>query len=60
MADLVLTCGYTALFLYLIGRMSFFRVEGFGRKAISLLFLLKVAAGTGLWWIYTFHYSDRA
>lgn len=60
MADLVLTCGYAALFLYLIGRMSFFRVEGFGRKAISLLFLLKVAAGTGLWWIYTFHYSDRA
>ncbi len=60
MADLLLTCGYVALFLYLIIRWPFFRVEGLGPKAIGVLFLLKVAAGTGLWWIYTFHYADRA
>ncbi len=59
MAGLVLTCGYIALFLYLIGRLPFFRAPGLGRKAIGAVFLLKVAAGTGVWWVYTYHYPDR-
>lgn len=60
MAGLVLTCGYIALFLYLIGRLPFFSTPGLGRKAIGAIFLLKVAAGTAVWWIYSFHYPDRA
>lgn len=60
MADALLTCGYILLFLYLIGRLPFFRVPGLGRRSIGVLFLLKVLAGTALWWVYTFHYDDRA
>ncbi len=60
MAGILLTCGYIALFLYLIGRCSFFRVEELNRKTLGALFLLKVLAGTALWGIYTFHYNDRA
>lgn len=60
MAGILLTCGYIALFLFLIGRWRFFAVPGLGRRAIGGLFLLKVAAGTSLWWIYTYHYPDRS
>jgi len=60
MPGLVLTCGYIALFLYLIGRLRFFSAPGLRRRTIGWLFLLKVAAGTALWWIYTHHYPDRS
>lgn len=60
MPGLLLTCGYLSLFLYLIGRLRFFGVPGLRRRTIGSLFLLKVAAGTMLWWVYTFHYTDRS
>ncbi len=60
MFGIALTCGYTALFLFLIARLRFFHIQGLNRYTIGGLFLLKVAAGTLLWWIYTYHYSDRA
>ena len=60
MAGILLTCGYVALFLYLIGRWRFFDAPGLSRRSIGALFLLKVAAGTVLWWIYTHYYTDRS
>lgn len=60
MADVLLTCGYILLFLYLIWRLPFFGALGLGKRGISLLFLLKVAAGTALWWVYTYYYPDRS
>lgn len=60
MAGLLLTCGYIVLFLLLIGRLRFFAVPELGRRTIQVLFLLKVAAGTALWWVYTYHYTDRS
>lgn len=59
MADLLPTCGYFLLLLYLIQRSGFYRAPGLGKRTIGALFLLKVAAGTVLWGVYTFHYTDR-
>lgn len=60
MAELLLTCGYIALFLFLIRRSRFFAVPGLGKPTIAALFLLKVTTGTALWAVYTYHYTDRA
>ncbi|HMN05780.1 MAG TPA: hypothetical protein PKD45_08635 [Flavobacteriales bacterium] len=60
MADALLACGYILLFLYLIGKLRFFDAPGLDRRTIGALFLLKVVAGTALWWVYTYHYDDRA
>lgn len=60
MAGILLTCGYVAVFLFLILRWRFFEAPALGKRTIGALFLLKVAAGTVLWWIYTYHYPDRA
>ncbi|MCC6840872.1 MAG: hypothetical protein IT230_11990 [Flavobacteriales bacterium] len=60
MAGTLLACGYAALFLLLIRKLRFFQVPGLGNRAIGGLFLLKVAAGTALWAVYTYHYTDRS
>ena len=60
MAGLLLTGGYAALFLYVIARWRFFGVPGLRRRWIGGLFLLKVAMGTALWAVYSFHYTDRS
>lgn len=60
MAGILLTCGYVALFLFLIRRCRFFEAPGLRQRTIGAIFLLKVAAGTALWWIYTYHYPDRS
>ncbi|HEX2616007.1 MAG TPA: hypothetical protein VHL57_00620 [Flavobacteriales bacterium] len=60
MPGALLAAGYTALFLFLIRRWGFFAARGLSRRSIGLLFLLKIAAGTVLWYIYTYHYPDRA
>lgn len=51
---------YVLLFLVLIRRLRFFRLEGLGRWTPSLFFLLKVAAGFGVWAVYSFYYKDAA
>ncbi len=60
MAGILLTCGYVAIFLLVIRRWRFFEATGLRKRTIGALFLLKVAAGTALWWIYTYHYPDRS
>jgi hypothetical protein len=59
MFGIILACGYAVIFLFLIGRWNFFRTEGISGKAIQLVFILKLIAGTFLWWIYTHIYPDR-
>lgn len=59
MLDIILFLGYTALFVFLIRRMKFFETEHVSRTLISSVFLLKIAAGTALWFIYTRLYPDR-
>ncbi|MEO8733942.1 MAG: hypothetical protein ABI373_06400, partial [Flavobacteriales bacterium] len=60
MPGILLAIGYVALFLYLIRRSAFFQAPGLERRTVGWLFLLKIAAGTALWWVYTYHYTDRS
>lgn len=50
-----LVIAYTALFCLLIYKLGFFRLKGFSKFTPLLLFLIKVLAGLGLWFIYTIH-----
>ena len=60
MLGALLSLGYTALFLFVIRRARFFAAAGLSRGRISGLFLLKILAGTALWYVYTFVHTDRA
>lgn len=48
------------MFLFLISRLKFFRLPGFGRFAIPIVFILKIAAGVIMYIIYTRFYTDRS
>lgn len=58
MMGAVLAMGYALLFLLLVQVHPFFRTPG--ARVVSLAFLLKLVAGTGLWYIYTYVHTDRA
>lgn len=47
-------------FIFLIKRFNFFQLEGVKPIVLQLAFLVKVIAGTGLWALYTYYYTDRA
>lgn len=57
--EIALSLLYIVFFLWIIRKSAFFLVPGLSRRAISLLFLLKVVAGVAVWAIYTFYYTDR-
>lgn len=59
-SGVLLVLGYTAIFLYLIRKLPFFRTDGISRNSLSGIFLLKITAGLAMWALYTYHYSDRA
>ncbi|HET6244165.1 MAG: hypothetical protein H0V01_07305 [Bacteroidetes bacterium] len=50
---------YSLLFIFLIYRLDFFKVEGLSSKAIPGIFLLKILCGFILWLIYTHFYNYR-
>ena len=58
--EIIVTLAYSALFIFIINKMSFFDVDGISKRMFSLLFILKVIFGVSLWAIYTFYYTDRA
>jgi hypothetical protein len=60
MLGALLALGYTALFLYVIHRARFFNAQGLSARTIGGLFLLKILAGTALWYVYTYMHTDRA
>lgn len=55
----ILVIGYCALFVLLIRRLQFFRIEGLPAYFSGVLFLIKVIAGCILGWIYTYYYTDK-
>ena len=57
---LILVIIYTVLFLYLIRRMKFFSLEEINPTFVSIVFLLKIAAGCCLGLVYTYYYTDRS
>ena len=58
--EIFLVTGYTAVFLVLIHRLKFFRLEMIPPGWIKMLFILKVIAGCALGLIYTYYYTDRS
>src|SRR5690606_31718473 len=60
MPGILLTIAYILLLLLLIWKLRFFNsVPGLKWQHVGGIFLLKIAAGTVLWAIYTFIYPDR-
>ena len=57
--EVLLVAGYTALFLFLINRLKFFRLTDIPVAWVKILFVLKVAAGCLLGLVYTYYYTDR-
>ena len=61
MSGILLALSYTALLLWLMRKLPYFRaVPGLPLKWVSAIFLLKILAGSALWAVYTYVYSDRA
>src|ERR1035438_7336814 len=59
MIGIILAIAYTALFIFIILKINFFKSELLSRKFIVLIFILKIIAGTALWFVYTRLYTDR-
>jgi hypothetical protein len=49
---------YFILFIFLIWKMKFFAFEGLSKMQMSGLFILKVAAGAAVWFVYTHYYPS--
>lgn len=61
MSGILLATGYTALLLLGIRRIRFFHgLPGLPVRWVGGLLVLKILAGTALWAIYTWQYTDRA
>jgi len=58
--EILLTILYALLFIFLIYKIKFFRIEGFPIRAVAVVFILKILAGVSMYLIYTYYYSDRA
>ena len=56
----VLTLAFMAFFLFLIGKMSFFRIGNIPIRWFQGAFVLKVFSGFLLYLIYTYYYTDRS
>ncbi|HNA33060.1 MAG TPA: hypothetical protein PL106_08045, partial [Flavobacteriales bacterium] len=60
MTGLLLALAYASLFLYAIRKVPFFSAPGLPRRWIGAFLLLKIVAGTALWYVYTYVHTDRA
>ena len=58
--EIILTLAYTAIFIFLITKIPFFKLEEIKIKWILLVFLLKIAFGIAMAFIYTFYYPVRS
>lgn len=56
----LLSIVYTAMLAYAVFKMPFFSLESIPRKAVVVLFLVKILAGFAYLLIYTYYYEDRA
>jgi len=59
MLGIILAIFYTVVFIFLIWKIKFFRIENLSRKWIVFVFILKILSGTALWFVYTHLYPDR-
>lgn len=60
MSGILLAIGYTALLLFFMRRVPFYaNVPGLAFRGVAGILLLKIIAGTALWAVYTWVYTDR-
>lgn len=57
--EILLTASYTAFFVFLIGKINFFNIEGIPNRNLKLVFILKIISGFVLSLIYTYYYTNR-
>lgn len=57
--QILLTLAYSLLFIFLIGKMNFFRIPGISVRLLQCGYLLKLSAGIAVGLIYTYYYTDR-
>src|ERR1035437_9676446 len=60
MIGILLALAYTVLFILLIRKMNFFQTGFSSQKLIVFVFILKILAGTALWFVYSYLYADRS
>ncbi|MBI4947223.1 MAG: hypothetical protein HY840_12585 [Bacteroidetes bacterium] len=60
MIGIILAITYTVLFIFLIRKINFFQTELISQKIIVFIFILKITAGTALWFVYSYLYADRS
>jgi len=58
--EILLTIFYTSIFIFLIYKFRFFKIDSVSRTAICIVFVLKICAGIFLFCIYTFYYRNRS
>ncbi len=58
--EILLTLAYTAIFIFLITKIPFFKLDGIKMKWILFIFLLKIVFGIAMAFIYTFYYPVRS
>jgi hypothetical protein len=58
--EILLTVAYALLFIFLIRKLPFFRLQGIGSKALPAVFVLKIFAGLSMFVIYKYYYHDRS
>jgi hypothetical protein len=51
---------YAIIFAWIILKAKFFKLDGIPSKYIFIVFLLKIIAGTVLYFVYTYYYEDRS
>jgi len=56
--EIALAIIYTAVFIFLIFRLPFFRIHTLPRKFITGVFFLKLLCGLALAFLYKYHYPD--
>jgi hypothetical protein len=57
--EFILCAGYTLIFIYLIYKLPFFRIDGLSWKLLSGLFIVKILSAIAITLIYTYYYKTR-
>ncbi len=57
--EIILCIAYVSLFIFIIQKIAFFKIEGISNRKLVIAFLVKVIAGILLGAVYTFYYTNR-
>ncbi len=57
--EIALCIAYVSLFVFMIRKLPFFKIDGISHNKLVLAFLVKVVSGILLGAIYTYYYKDR-